>query len=138
MVNAPDPAGELFHDMVANSSDAVLLLNAAGEIVSISERSERLLGYSIEERLGHSGFEMVHVDDQPHVRAAFGECLRRPRVAITAEFRNRHKDGSWRYIEAVAVNRLDEAAAGAIVGDYHAITGRHNAQKTLRLRERRP
>ncbi len=137
MVNAPDPAGELFHALVANSSDAVLLLNAAGEIVSISERSERLLGYSIEERLGHSGFEMVHVDDQPHVRAAFGECLRRPRVAITAEFRNRHKDGSWRYIEAVAVNRLDEPAVGAIVVNYRDITGRHHAEEALRSSEER-
>jgi two-component system cell cycle sensor histidine kinase/response regulator CckA len=137
MVNTPDPAGELFHALVANSSDAVVLLNEVGEILFISETSRRLLGYTIDERLGHSAWEMVHSDDQRAVRAAFGECLRKPRMAITAEFRNLHKDGSWRFIEAVAVNRLDESAVGAIVVNYRDITARHHAEEALRSSEER-
>jgi PAS domain S-box-containing protein len=137
MVNPPDPAGELFNALVANSSDAVVLLNEVGEIVFISETSQRLLGYTIDERLGHSAWDMVHAGDQPAVRAAFRECLRKPRMPITAEFRNRHKDGSWRYIEAVAVNRLDEPAVGAIVVNYRDITARHQTEESLRSSEER-
>jgi PAS domain S-box-containing protein len=137
MVNPPDPGAELYHALVENSSDAVVLLNEVGEIVFISETSQRLLGYTIEERLGHSAWDMVHATDQPAVRAAFRECLRKPRMPITAEFRNRHKDGSWRYVEAVAVNRLDETAVGAVVVNYRDITARHQAEEALRASEER-
>jgi PAS domain S-box-containing protein len=137
MVNTPEPTGELFHALVANSSDAVVLLNEVGEIVFISETSQRLLGYTIDERLGQSAWDMVHSDDQRAVRAAFSECVRKPRMPITAEFRNRHKDGSWRFIEAVAVNRLDEPAVGAIVVNYRDITARHHAEEALRSSEER-
>jgi PAS domain S-box-containing protein len=127
----------LYQALVESSSDAVVLLNEVGEIVFISETSERLLGYTSEERLGHSAWDMVHASDQPGVRAAFRECLRKPRMPITAEFRNRHKDGSWRYVEAVAVNRLDEAAVGAIVVNYRDITARHQTEEALRASEER-
>src|SRR2546425_1806625 len=33
--------------------------------------------------------------------------------------RVRHKDGTYRHLETVAVNRLDESAVGAIVVNYH-------------------
>jgi two-component system cell cycle sensor histidine kinase/response regulator CckA len=137
MAKPPDPAGEFFQALVANSSDAVVLLNEVGEIVFISETSRRLLGYTIDERLGHSAWDLVHADDQRAVRAAFGECLRKPRMPITAEFRNRHKDGTWRFIEAVAVNRLDEPAVSAIVVNYRDITPRHHAEEALRSSEER-
>jgi two-component system, cell cycle sensor histidine kinase and response regulator CckA len=137
MVNTPDPAGELFHALVANSSDAVVLLNEVGEIAFISETSRRLFGDTFEERLGQSAWDMVHADDQRAVRAAFSECLRKPRMPVTAEFRNQHKDGSWRFVEAVAVNRLDEPAVGAIVVNYRDITTRHHAEEALRSSEER-
>jgi two-component system cell cycle sensor histidine kinase/response regulator CckA len=137
MINPSDPAGELYQALVENSSDAVVLLNEVGEIVFISETSERLLGYTSEERLGHSAWDMVHASDQPAVRAAFRECLRKPRMPIAAEFRNRHRDGSWRYVEAVAVNRLDEPAVGAIVVNYRDITTRHQTEEALRASEER-
>jgi two-component system, cell cycle sensor histidine kinase and response regulator CckA len=137
MMNPSDPAGELYQALIENSSDAVVLLNEVGEIVFISETSQRLLGYTSEERLGHSAWDMVHPDDQPAVRAAFRACLRKPRMPMTASFRNRHKDGSWRYMEAVAVNRLDEPAVGAVVVNYRDITARHHAEEALRSNEER-
>jgi PAS domain S-box-containing protein len=65
------------------------------------------------------------------------ECLRKPRVPITSEFRNLHKDGSWRSIEAVAVNRLDEPAVAAIVVNYRDVTERRRAELALRSSEER-
>ena len=131
------PAGDLFQALVENSADAIVLLDANANILFLSETSQRLLGYSIDERLGHSGFDMLHEDDVPAVRAAFLECLQKPRVPITTEFRNRHKDGSWRSIEAVAVNRLDEPAVSAIVVNYHDVTERRRAEHALRSSEER-
>src|SRR5579872_6394686 len=96
----------LFQVLVQNSSDAVVMLNADGSIRFASESSARLLGYTLDERLGRSAWEHMHADDIEAARTAFAECLRRPGVPLVAEYRIRHKSGSWRHIEAIAVNRL--------------------------------
>src|SRR3989475_12833438 len=43
--------------------------------------------------------------------------------------RVRHKDGTYRHLETVAVNRLDESAVGAIVVNYHDLTPRKRAER---------
>src|SRR5262249_56379050 len=96
----------LFQALVENSSDAVVTLDANGSIRFVTESSVRLLGYSLDERVGRSGFELIHPDDVAQMRASFAKCLRRPGVAVTAEARMQRKDGTWRIMEAIAVNRL--------------------------------
>jgi PAS domain S-box-containing protein len=54
---------------------------------------------------------------------------------VTAEFRLRHADGSWRDIEAIGQNLLDDPRIGAIVANYRDITDRKQAVVALR-RER--
>src|SRR5439155_160396 len=49
----------------------------------------------------------------------------------------RHKDDSWRYIDAVAVNRLAEPAVGAIVVNFRDQTARRQAETALRESEER-
>ena len=106
-----------------------------GKILFLSPTSERLLGYPIAERLGESAFENVHPDDVPGLEATFAELLRQPRVPKTIVARTLHRDGGWRYIEAVAVNRLDEPAVGAIVANFRDITERRRAEEALRASE---
>src|SRR5471032_681892 len=127
----------LFHVLVQNSSEAVVMLNADGTIRFASESSARLLGYTLEERLGQSAFEKMHPDDVDASRTALVECLRQPGVPFRAEYRLQHKDGSWRDIEAIAVNRLDDAAIGAIVVNYRDVSDRRGAEEALRASEER-
>jgi len=130
-------ADDLFHALVENSSDAIAVLDAEGVIRFASRSSARVLGYALEERLGRSGFELMHPEDVAAARAAFGNCLGQPGVPIGAEYRARHKDGTWRFIEATAVNRLDETAIGGVVVNYRDVTGRKHAEKALRGSEER-
>ena len=127
----------LFQVLVENSSDAIVTLNRDGTVRFASESSARLLGYSLEERAGHSAFELIHPDDGSEARKAFAECLKRPGVPLPVEYRVRHKDGVWRHIEAIAVNRLDDPAIGAIVVNYRDVTDRRRAEEALRASEER-
>jgi len=127
----------LFQVLVENSSDAIVMLNDDGTVRFASESSARLLGYTLEERLGHSAFELIHPDDGEQARGAFAECLERPGVPLPVDYRVRHKDGLWRHIEAIAVNRLDDPAIRAIVVNYRDVTDRCRAEDALRASEER-
>jgi two-component system cell cycle sensor histidine kinase/response regulator CckA len=128
-------AGDLFQALVEYSSDAIVLADAGGRMVFLSRTAERLLGYPIEDRLGKSIFEHLHPDDISKARAIFEELLREPHVPKTLVVRNLHRDGSWRDIEAIVVNRLNEPAVGAIVTNFRDITERKRAEAALRASE---
>jgi PAS domain S-box-containing protein len=48
----------------------------------------------------------------------------KPKEMVRAEFRVRHANGSWRTIEAVCQNFLDDPRIGGIIGNYRDITER--------------
>ena len=125
----------LFQVLVQNSSDAVAMLDADGTIRFLSDSAARLLGYSLGERITRSALELMHPDDAPRARDSFVECLRRPGVPLAAEYRLRHKDGSWRNLEGIAVNRLDHPAIAAVVVNYRDVTDRRLAEEALRVSE---
>src|SRR2546428_13559336 len=105
----------LFQVLVENSSDAIVMLNGDGTVRFASESSARLLGYALEERQGHSAFELIHPDDRPAARRAFAEGPPRPGVPLPVGYRVSHKGGAWRPIETVAVNPPGEPPISALV-----------------------
>jgi two-component system, cell cycle sensor histidine kinase and response regulator CckA len=127
----------LFQVLVQNSTDAIVMLDAAGGIRFASESSARLLGYTLEERMGRSAFELMHPDDVALARTMFADGLRRPGAMVRAEWRLRHKDGTWRHIESVSVNRLDDPAVAAIIVNYRDVTDQRLAAEALRASEER-
>jgi two-component system cell cycle sensor histidine kinase/response regulator CckA len=127
----------LFHVLVQNSSDAIVMLDATGGILFASESSARLMGYTLEERKGRSAFELMHPDDVAPTRATFAECIRRPGVPMPAEYRIRHKNGTWLHIESIAVNRLDDPTVAGVIVNYRDVTDRRLAEEALRASEER-
>src|SRR5262245_20057268 len=125
-------AQDLLQALVENSSEAIALLNADGTLRFSTPGATRLHGYTLEERVGRSSFELLHPDDLQPVTAAFRDCLNRPGVPIRVEYRIRHKNGSWRYMDAIAVNRLGDPPVNAIVVNSRDITERTLAEIALR------
>ena len=125
---------ERFRALVENSTDVISLLSREGKNLYATPSQQRVLGYSPEEFRGRLAFEHIHPDDLEEAKARFGQCLANPGLPVTAEVRVRHKDGSWRVLEAVGVNRLEDPSVRAIVTNYRDITARQRAdsiQSTL-------
>ena len=97
-----------------------------------SQSTRILLGYSPEEILDTNGFSYLHPDDEGNVREVFNAALQSPGVPFRCEYRCRHKNGEWRFLEATLTNRLNEAAVGAVVVNERDVTLRKRAENELR------
>ena len=125
---------ERFRSLVQNASDMVSILNPDGTIRYISPSVEWVLGYRPEERVGLDVFgDETHPDDIERARGDFVKGLERPgSTSPSMGFRVRHKDGSWRHLEATAANRLDHPAVGGIVVNARDVTERKAYEERLR------
>ncbi|GAB6880014.1 PAS domain S-box protein [Halorubrum gandharaense] len=109
-------SGEEHRELVRNIPNGVLLVDDSGEILYENPAVQRITGYAPAERVGGHVFEHVHPDDQQRVREAFDEFRTSEDNEIsTAEFRYRHKDGSWVWLETRGSNRTATAIDGYVV-----------------------
>ncbi|MDQ3810529.1 MAG: PAS domain S-box protein, partial [Chloroflexota bacterium] len=124
-----------FRSLVQNVSDIITVLDAEGTMTYQSPAVERVLGYRPEELVGRDAALFVHPDDVPRLRRFFGRSLDRPGRLEPVQFAMRHRDGSWRRLEAVATNLLHDPSINGIVVTSRDITERLAAEETLRASE---
>lgn len=118
--------------LTENALDIVAVLDVEGRIGYVSPSVKRLLGYSPEEVTGKSVFTFMHPEDDQAVRDIFLEVVRQERFVDSLDLRALHADGSWRYLEAVAQNRLNDPGIRGVVINARDITDRKQAEMNLR------
>ena len=123
---------ERFRSLVQNSADVNMILEAGGTIEYESPAVEQVLGFKVEDRIGQSAFDALHPDDRGYGEALLADVVRSPGSMATGEFRIKHADGSWRWIEAVGKNLFDDPAVGGVVVNYRDITSRKTLEEELR------
>ncbi len=124
---------ERFRSLVQNASDVVAILEADGVVRYESPAIERVLGYKPKEVVGKNALDYVHPEDLEHLSGVLGEEVPNSRGRQTnLEFRFRHADGSWRYLEAVVNNLLDDPSLAGIVLNSRDVTERKMAEESLR------
>jgi two-component system, cell cycle sensor histidine kinase and response regulator CckA len=133
----PKQASHLATALVEHSSDAITLLDETGTVLYANPSAAAMLGTPREEMLGSNVFRSVHEDDLPTFRANFEKRLARPGVPIGNSFRARHRDGTWRNIESVGVNRLHDAGVNGIIVNSRDVTDSRLAQEALQRSEMR-
>ena len=120
-----------FRTLVQNGSDVVTVLDSHGYIRYQSPSVARVLGHAAEEMTGKSAFEYVHPEDAARVRETFSRNLNVPGVHDPVGMRIRHADGSWRQLETIANNLLDEPSVGGIVLNSRDVTERKALEERL-------
>ncbi|MEE8373040.1 MAG: PAS domain S-box protein, partial [Dehalococcoidia bacterium] len=93
------------------------------------------LGRTPEDRIGRNSFEFVHPDDMAEAAKAFAQLMRDPGSTIHTEIRGLHKDGSWRALDVIGRNLVDDPKARGIVANFRDITERKEAEEALRQSE---
>lgn len=115
----------------------ILIVGANGIVRYASPSVERVLGYKPEDLVGNSSWELMHPDELSALQELYTQDLDRLGPAPAKELRMRHRDGSWRCIESVANNLLDDPNVGGILFNSRDVTKRKQAQEQLRKSEER-
>src|SRR5829696_4204116 len=115
---------ERFRSLVQYSSDIITILDTEGTVHYVSPAVERVTGYRPEEQVGTNAFGSIHPDDREQALNTFAEVLKRPGLQPPLEFRVPHKDGSWRYLEHVVNNLVDDPAVRGVVVNSWDVTER--------------
>lgn len=126
-----------FRSLIENSSDSISLIDATNQILYLSPSVKSVEGYEPEELVGRNGAENTHPDDLPLLKEIVGKVIANPGKPIPVEWRRRHKNGHWLWLEGIATSFLDDPTIRAIVTNYRDVTERKFAEKTLRESEER-
>jgi len=117
---------ERFRLLIQNASDILTVFDQDGTIKYESPAVEVLLGYKPDERIGRNITmdTIVHPDDLKTQIDLLKASVARPKENVYGEIRLRHKDGSYRAIDAIFRNLLDEPKINGIIANYRDITER--------------
>jgi len=124
-----------FKTLVEESNDAILVVGPDGTFRYATPAVDHILGRAPDEVVGMNGFDDIHPDDVASVRAEFGELVDNPDRHAEAEFRYRHADGSWTWVEARGRNLLESDFIHGIVVYIRDVTARNARQREITQRE---
>ncbi len=120
-----------FRMLVQNATDITTILTKEGNLVYESPSFYRLLGYNEVEILGRNVFEFIHPEDIPVAMAEFKKGLEKGGISDPVEFRFKHKNGHWVYLESIGNNLLNNPGINGIVINSRDITERKFADNKL-------
>jgi diguanylate cyclase (GGDEF)-like protein/PAS domain S-box-containing protein len=126
-----------FRGVVQHASDLILILDADARIRYASPAAHQVFGYPDAFAVGLDPLTLVHPDDVEWVAARLLDSLGTPGPTEPSEFRVRHVNGSWRVVEAIGHNLLDDPSVQGILVTVRDITERREAEVALRQSEQR-
>lgn len=115
---------ERFRSLIENALDIIMILNTDGTIRYVSPSVEKVLGYPVSELVGKKIFEPIHPDDFATTYHSLTNTHQSAELTRPIEFRYRHKDNSWRTLEAISQPFIDNAATTRIIVNARDITER--------------
>jgi PAS domain S-box-containing protein len=126
-----------FRALTQVSSDIITLASADSRVTYQSSAVESVLGYSPTEFVGEIPLQKLHPDDAVFLPAILARIQSNPGIPVVVEYRLRHKNGSWVWLEGVVTNWLNDPDIAAFVILTRDITDRKQAEIALRESEER-
>jgi len=123
-----------FKGLVQNGSDLIAVIDYEANLKYVSPTSTKILGITPEEFIVKNGFDIIHPDDKEAVYASLIK-LKNEKQLTLKPFRIKHGDGSWRWLETVVTNLMDDPAISGLVTNSRDITERILAEEKLKKSE---
>jgi two-component system, NarL family, sensor histidine kinase UhpB len=124
-----------YRSLVEQTSDIITVIDESAVVLYGSPSVTPLLGYDPEDLVGRRAVDLVHPDDVARVLEAHRRALGDPTQAQRGvEFRCRHRNGSWRVLEALgSVMQYRSAGPQAVLTlrDVTEVRGSHEQLRQL-------
>jgi diguanylate cyclase (GGDEF)-like protein/PAS domain S-box-containing protein len=117
--------------LIRNASDVICILGADALVHYVSPSVERTFGYSPVALAGSSLVEIVHPDEIQRVRLFVASIAAQSGGRATVEFRVQHERGSWRNVEVLATNLIEDAEIAGVVLNIRDVSERKAFQAEL-------
>jgi PAS domain S-box-containing protein len=120
--------------------EIITVQDAGGVFTYVNEAVTRYLGHAVSDLLGRNAAEFLHPDDADAMRVRFRAVLASeitPQDLNRFEYRFRHRDGSWCWLESVAVNALGNPAVVGVIAHSRDISWRKANERILLLNHAR-
>jgi diguanylate cyclase (GGDEF)-like protein/PAS domain S-box-containing protein len=121
-----------FRSLVQRASDITLVVSEDGTLTYVSPATTRVLGAAPEKFVGTRVRDLVHPDDIPTFNRAAGAVLTAGHRTVTCDLRAQHADGSWRWLEIISTNLLDDPSVGGIICNIRDVTEARQFGERLR------
>ncbi|MFB6126456.1 MAG: PAS domain S-box protein [Halolamina sp.] len=120
-----------FRAFLEHSTDVITVLDAEGVNRYVSPSVERVLGYDPEELVGETALRYVHPDDRDRIESVLADAVENPEQTHTAEYRFRHRDGSWVWVSSVGNAQFDNPAVEGLVVNSRDVSDRKRREEML-------
>nr|WP_232369312.1 PAS domain S-box protein [Leptospira abararensis] len=115
-----------YRALVENGVDVIAILSTEGKAKYVSPSITKVLGYSESDAMHMNLFDFLHPDDVPKIIKRLEEVCSIPQgnSLPSHNFRIKHQDGSWRWVESTITNLIEDENIGGIVDNFHDVTER--------------
>lgn len=120
-----------FRSLIQSSSDMICILELDGVMQYSSPSHERILGYTPSYLMGKNAFDFIHPEDVSKAQDVFIQAMQDTSNTLCVEYRSRHQDGSWRYLESTVTNLLNNPSVKGMAVNTRDITERKRVEAQL-------
>jgi PAS domain S-box-containing protein len=103
-----------------------------GVILFDSPSSSIILGYLEGSLIGSNAFDYIHPEDQNRVRHDFQDVCNKCNIQAPTEYQIRKVDGTYLYVESIALNLIGTPGIDGIVTTTHSIHNQKMAELEIR------
>ena len=123
---------ERFRHLVQHTSDLIAVVDPRGVIRYVSPSVADLLGHPPNQLEGSSFLALLHPADGRRTRILLHRAASRPGPFPRLEFRLRHAEGHFVFVEAAGTNRLSDPAVRGLIVNVRDVTEQKRAEAALR------
>lgn len=121
--------------LIQNAADLMMIIDATGVVLHERPARGQVLGYPAGSLQEVNILALVHPGDVADMSQHLLKALDHPGQTLRTTLRFQHQDGTWRWLETVSVNLLNDPNVRGIVINARDVTERQEQEQRLRNSE---